>query len=93
MNIKPTKSMDILVSNTDEALDLIENFCMELTPIPFEFKIFYRKEKGINEYRIILAIDLMIDNWEWYYICRAPTSTAVGLALFYGSQEIPEENT
>ena len=88
MNIANTNTMNVVATTTDKVLDLVEEFCLVLsvTSIPFESKMFYKQEG--DEFRIILAVDLMINDWKWYSICKASDNALLGLQLFTDIKEM-----
>jgi len=74
-----------ILDNSDEVLEFVEDYMrtISITSIPFETKLFYYKDNVI-----VLAYDLMLDNWQWLELCKVTDDALFQLETFCEIKEI-----
>lgn len=73
-----------LLNCSEEVLEFVEDYLriITITSIPYETKLFYKDNV------IILAFDLMLDNWQWVELCEVTQKALDDLIIFHDIEEI-----
>ena len=73
------------LDNSDEVLEFVEDYLriISITSIPYETKLFYYKDNVV-----VLAYDLMLDNWQWLELCKVTNDALFQLITFCEIKEI-----
>jgi hypothetical protein len=74
-----------ILDNSDDVLEFVEDYLqiISITSIPYETKLFYYKNNVI-----VLAYDLMLDNWQWVELCYVTDNALSQLEIFHDVKEI-----
>jgi hypothetical protein len=70
---------------SDEVLEFVEDYLqiISITSIPYETKLFYYKDNVV-----VLAFDLMLDNWQFVELCEVSPNALFQLQTFHDLKEI-----
>jgi hypothetical protein len=70
---------------SEEVLEFVEDYLriISITSIPYETKLFYYKDNVV-----VLAYDLMLDNWQWVELCEVTNNALFQLQTFHDIKEL-----